>query len=197
MSVTLLQRLETGSRRLKSESMVKIAHALGVSIADLLDENLTVSVKLKTKAPSGARILLIGEAAAGVWREANADAFEPEPVAVAYDGRFPPSALFVLRIRGTSVNRQAPDGSLILCLDIFQAPREPEVGDWVVARRTRNGFAEMTVKQLKMLESGELVLSPDSTDPNHQEPIRVGEHDGDEVTIIAFVLDFIRQATKL
>jgi SOS-response transcriptional repressor LexA len=140
---------------------------------------------------------LIGEVAAGVWREANADAFEPVAINVAHDGRFPTASMFALRVRGASINRQAPDGSLVLCLDVFAAPRSPIDGDWVIARRTRNGFAEQTVKRFRIGEDGKQFLEPDSTDPNHQDAIEVGSHDGDSVEITAFVIDFIRPATRL
>ena len=60
----------------------------------------------------------------------------------------------------------------------------------------RNGSAEMTVKRLEILPDGEQRLWPDSTDPAFQTPIMVGEHEGDEVQITAFVLDFINPATK-
>ena len=79
---------------------------------------------------------------------------------------------------------------------VYAAPREPHDGDWVIVQRTKNGFTESTVKRLR-IENGEHVLYPDSTDPDHQKPIRVGHSDGDEVEIVAFVLDFINPATRL
>lgn len=201
VSISYLGRIETGERRMNSDSLAAIAKALGVPPAALiLPDSQPNADPLPIEAPAdraSPSIKIIGEVAAGVWREANADAFEPMPVSIAHDGRFPIEALYALRVRGTSINRQAPDGSLILCLDAFHAPRPPRDGDWIVARRTRNGFAETTVKRFRVREDGSAFLEPDSTDPNHQAPIAVGDHDGDDVQVVAFVLDFIRKATEL
>jgi SOS-response transcriptional repressor LexA len=145
-------------------------------------------------------LMIVGEVAAGVWREANADGFEPVPYEAPADPRFPKDAQCLFRVIGTSINRKATSGSLVRCVSVYAVAdrlngREPQDGDWVVARRTKNGFAEMTVKQLRS-RNGELMLFPDSTDLAHQDPIRVGRHDGDEVEIVAFVLDFINPATR-
>jgi hypothetical protein len=74
-----------------------------------------------------------GEIAAGVWRERNME-FEKIPVSVVVDERWPSDAVYVLRISGKSINRQARDGDLVLCLRAHAAPRPVRAGDWVVAR---------------------------------------------------------------
>lgn len=147
--------------------------------------------------PALTTLKIVGEVAAGVWRSAIADAMEPESYNVPADPRFNPEGQFLLRVVGSSINRQAPSGALVRCLDVYFAPRDPRNDDWVIVRRMRDGEAEKTVKRLHILANGKHEMWPDSTDPNYQEPVIMGEQDGDEIEICAFVLDFIKPATRI
>jgi hypothetical protein len=52
------------------------------------------------------------------------------------------------------------------------------------------------MNRLYVKEDGTQCLWPDSTDPRFQDPIKVGHNDRDEVSICAFVLDFVHAGTR-
>lgn len=138
---------------------------------------------------------IIGEVAAGVWTEPHIE-FEKIPTHVALDPRWPEEAVFLLRVRGNSINRQARDGDLVMCLDIFAAPRDFRDGDWVIAEREdAAGRIETTIKRVRNDFGDGFTLAPDSDDPNFQTPIKIGSHAGETVRVRAFVIEFIRKAT--
>lgn len=176
--------------------------------AEIIAEYLGVKPPQDETPPAPAAIALtprlvpykiIGEVAAGVWLDTEADEFVAEEIELPEDPRFPNDKQFVLRVRGTSINRKAPHGALVRCLDLFAAPREPAEGDWVVARRQRGRTFETTVKELRSGPSG-MELWPSSTDPKWQDPVPLvdGTINDEEmsVVVIAFVLDFINPATR-
>jgi SOS-response transcriptional repressor LexA len=138
---------------------------------------------------------IVGDVAAGVWAEPGVH-FEPIPSTIVVDDKWPEKSVYLLRVRGTSINRHAKDGDLVLCLDAYAAPRDFQHGDWVVAERTdADGRIETTVKRVQGNRHTGFVLAPDSDDPAFQTPIRIGKHDGEAVEVKAFVLDFIKPAT--
>jgi SOS-response transcriptional repressor LexA len=149
--------------------------------------------------PGMVSLKIIGEVAAGVWLDTEADEFVEEEIELPEDPRFPSDKQFVLRVRGTSINKKAPHGALVRCLNLFAAPREPTEGDWVVARRQRGRTYETTVKELRSGPKG-MELWPSSTDPKWQESVPLvdgdGSHEETSVVITAFVLDFINPATR-
>ena len=172
-----------------------LAPVLGVSVAWLITGSDDGSGSDSEPERSIAALNVVGEVAAGVWREAVADAFEPIPETVPPDPRFPIAHQFLLRVRGSSINRQAGDGSLLLCLDADEAPRAARDGDWVVVRRMDHGSAETTVKQLRIVD-GRREFWPDSTDERWKTPIVIEGTKSSDVKIQAFVLEFIRPATR-
>lgn len=138
---------------------------------------------------------IVGDVAAGVWAEPGVH-FEPILSTVVVDARWPKHSVYLLRVRGSSINRHAKEGDLVLCLDAFAAPRDFQNGDWVVAERTdAAGRKETTVKRVVGNRHTGFVLSPDSDDPAFQQPIKLGKHDGEAVEVKAFVLEFIKPAT--
>ena len=191
-SPSMITALLNGDRQLKASEIPVVANYLGV-------EPPSFAATLLSDGPQQTHLTkleVVGEVAAGVWAEPMADTFERYMVDVPHDPRFGSEDQFLLRIRGTSINRRAASGSLVRCLRLHAAPRPPAPGDWVVAQRLRHGQAETTVKRLESDGAGGHLLWPDSTDAVFQEPMTLGSHDGDEVAIAAFVLDFINPATR-
>jgi transcriptional regulator with XRE-family HTH domain len=138
---------------------------------------------------------IIGEVKGGSWSEPGV--FRPIPSTVAVENRWPIDAVFLLRVVGTSINRQAKDGDLVLCLDLYAAPRDFREGDWVIAERIdADDRIDTTVKRVAKNRRGGFVLVPDSDDPLFQEPIPIGKQDGKEVRVRAFVIEFIKKATN-
>ena len=148
--------------------------------------------------PPLAELQIVGEVAAGLWTDLSEFSFSPIFYPVQMDPRFPSKAQYLLRVRGNSINRKAPDGSLIRCVSIFAAQRPPQDQDWVVVRRKRSdGNIETTVKRLRVDRANRQALWPDSDDPAFQNPIFLDGAEDDEIEIIAFVIDFINPATRL
>lgn len=176
----------SGKRELKAREISVIARYLEVDPPD------TAPIE---EQPKIATAFIVGDVAAGVWSEPGVN-YEPIPSTVVVDARWPEHAVFLLRVRGSSINRQAKEGDLVLCLEAHEAPRDFQHGDWVVAERTdAAGRIETTVKRVVGNRQTGFVLSPDSDDPAFQHPIKIGKHDGESVAVKAFVLEFIRQAT--
>lgn len=140
---------------------------------------------------------IVGDVAVGVWRDEISEGREDrETYPVPIDPSFPAGSQYLRRVRGPSINRRAEDGSLVRCLKIEDAPRAPRPGDWVIVRQMRDGAAETTVKEYRETKGGAVELWPSSTDQRHQSPIRITPGKADEVSIIAFVIDFITPATR-
>lgn len=179
---------------LKRERDVKVREV--EVIARYLEVEPPAGMLLAGTEPTIRTAFIIGEVAGGVWTEPVIE-FEKVPAHVVVDEKWPEDAVFVLRVRGNSINRQARDGDLVLCLDIHAAPRDFKDGDWVIIERVDSSQRiETTVKRVFSDRGNGYLLMPDSDDPNFQSPIRIGKHDGEEVRVRAFVLEFIRTATK-
>ena len=177
----------SGKREIKAREILTISRYLEIDPPETapIEERHTISTAF-----------IVGDVAAGVWSEPGVH-FEPIPSTIVVDSRWPARAVFLLRVRGTSINRQAREGDLVLCLDAHEAPRDFQNGDWVVAERVdADGRRETTVKKVVGNRHIGFSLLPDSDDPAFQTPIKLGKTDGETVEVKAFVLEFIRQATS-
>lgn len=164
-------------------------------IAKYLEVEPPLAAPIIEREPTIKTAFIIGEVAAGVWTEPYIE-FEKIAAHVAIDDKWPEGSVFLLRVRGNSINRQARDGDLVLCLDLFAAPRDFRDGDWVIAEREDASHRlETTVKRVRDDRGDGFVLTPDSDDPNFQIPIKIGKNEGETVRVRAFVLEFIRKAT--
>lgn len=190
---SMITALLSGKRELKVREIETIARYLGEPApAGSINEQAQPTIDY---------VPIMGEVEAGVWRELfdiGDTEFETYPMPV--DPRWPPGSVYAFRIRGESINRRARDGDLVVCLDKMAAPRELRDGDWVIAERRRLGAVERTVKQARKRLDGVWELWPDSDDPRHRTPIVLSHRGGDladeTVEVCAFVLDFVRPATR-
>lgn len=117
-----------------------------------------------------------GAVAAGRWL-----AQTEWPTGERYEVRFgpPPYAgakRFAVRMEGLSMNRTIQPGSDLECLWIKFSNVPPAPGDLVIVERTAHDLTEMTCKRLDRDAEGWLLRS-ESTEPEFQEPIRIGEPD--------------------
>lgn len=127
-----------------------------------------------------------GEVAAGVWKEAISLDFDPIPVSPLPD--YPASAQYGLLVRGTSINKVASDSEYLVVVDTIASQISPRPGDLVVVQRRVHGMIEATVKRLAR-KGKQLVLVPESTDPQWQAEIPLGETDDEtEIVISAIVI---------
>jgi hypothetical protein len=136
----------------------KLARTADVPVARLSGDSLDP--------PSPTVIWVAGQVEAGVYQEATEwDRSKWYPVDIPVPSRFRGKAK-ALEIRGPSMNRRYPPGSIVVWVDMlaFRPPREND--RVIVYATTRDGKIEATVKELR---NG--WLWPDSDHPEHQTPI--------------------------
>lgn len=143
------------------------------------------------------RLPIRGAVAAGTWLETAAfldwddiDDFV-EGIAVSPSQR---GLTYGLKVRGTSINKLAVEGDVLVCLDASSGV-EFEDGDIVVIERIRDQGAlrEVTAKRLRR-RAGKWVLVPESTDPLWQQIIEIDElpQEDAEVRFVAKVKHIIK-----
>lgn len=124
------------------------------------------------------RIPVLGEVAAGLWREVMPKtALDAEShISLDVDG-YERTKLYALRVVGTSMDKFYPEGRFLVVAPAAEAGVRD--GDHVIVERSRAGLIETTVKEL-VVDSGRLVLWPRSNDPAHQTPIIILNHEDDQ-----------------
>ncbi|WP_051625861.1 LexA family protein [Kozakia baliensis] len=121
-----------------------------------------------------------GDVQAGVWRDALEWPFSDwYAITVPIDAAYPGVKRYGLLVRGESMNRIFPDGSVVVVVNFSDIGRSPKTGELVVAiqrSKVTNEF-EATVKAVQILESGDVILWPQSYDPDFATPIKVPKLD--------------------
>lgn len=134
----------------------------------------------------GVGLMVIGRAAAGIWKEGNVS-FKSFRLPVAPHPGYPVTAQRLWEIEGTSINRQAVEGEYLHTVSIADAGLDPADGDLVIVRRMEHGMAEYTAKLLSVRD-GEYRLRPDSTDPQWQGEFTINGDESTEVHILDIVI---------
>jgi SOS-response transcriptional repressor LexA len=103
------------------------------------------------------------------------------------------ASLFALRVKGRSMDRDYPEGDILIVCPISET--DPREGDHVIVLRRRSGFAEATVKELIRIGS-QWALQARSSDPQFADPWIIGD-DGDETPeIIGVVVGSYRNRAR-
>lgn len=136
--------------------------------------------------PSPTSVWVVGEVRAGAF----ADAVERDPslwyaVDVPVAPRFRKMAK-ALEVRGTSMNRDYPDGSIVIWVDMLNARPPRNLDHVIVYAHRHDGTIEATVKELRVSEDGRQWLWPKSHDPAFQQPIDI-EQPADDISYIEIV----------
>lgn len=192
-TVSEISKLERGDRRMTLEWLTRIGSALGVSANDLLSPPGEQKVVPLTRHKiSNQKMPVMGEAAAGAWLDV--DPLQSDPIDWL---DFTPGATllahhtYALKVRGTSLNKIAPDGAILVCLDLDGAGITIREGDLVIVQQSREGgLREMTAKRVKRA-NGRYELWPESTDPKWQTPILLNEDDGGETVAVKAIVKHI------
>jgi transcriptional regulator with XRE-family HTH domain len=171
---------ESGEVRPRHSTLIAIAHATNKSLLWLMHGGDDSSDRPKIG------LSLVGEVAAGTWREGNIH-FQKETLPVAPHPDYPPWAQRLYRVSGHSINRVAEHGEYLHTVSVKEAEIKPEHGDLVIVRRTQHGLAEYTAKQL-VWRDGEWWLRPESYEPEWQEDIRVQGDESVEIEIVDVVI---------
>lgn len=155
----------------------------------------------KKRTGSTAIIPTKGEVAAGQWLDIDfsIDPSDFDQVPIAADPSYPFDAQYGLIVRGTSINKIAPPGDVLHCLDLGIAAVDPDEDDLVIVerRRAQQGQREVTAKRIRR-HGRVTVLSPDSTDkkwtPIELDPKKAKEDE--EVAVVALVLGIYKALRK-
>lgn len=131
---------------------------------------------------------VVGEVAAGVWREVDVwDAGKYPEVPVA-TGRYAALKQRAYMVSGPSMDlAKIFDGDFVVCVEYWMARQAPTDGDIVVVCRRRGPLVERTVKQVAVA-NGAMRLIPRSSDPRFQEAVTIAAdgqtEDGDDAVEI-------------
>ena len=169
----------------RGDALEKLARALGTTRL-FLQEGLT-DAKLLPSTPVPFR----GEVAAGIWLEAGDLSLEPEQFLPFNPApQFPEGAVYCLTVRGDSMDKTAPDGCTLVCVDLYEAGIDIRDRDMVIVERKREqgGLVEVTAKRVRQVPGGYELL-PESNNPRWQ-PLFLNSRDrsiDDEIRVIARV----------
>ncbi|MBS1054796.1 LexA family protein [Gluconobacter kondonii] len=166
----------------RSDKLAALAQVLEVSPASLVE--VLEGQKKPLEPIHTTQIEVRGDVQAGVWREAiEWPAVEWYAITVPLDVAFAGLRRYGLIVKGDSMDKVFPDGSIVVVINLVDLGRMPQTGEIAVVvqrSKTSNEF-EATVKAVQVLESGEIILWPQSTNPDFATPIRIkpGECDHD------------------
>jgi len=185
---------ENGNRGFSRSAARQYASAYKVPLAWLLNgSSEPATVEVVRQAP------VVGEVAAGVWREDDVwDVGKYADVPVV-NGRFGHLPQYAFRVSGGSMDLlRIFDGDFVVCVEYWEARTAHGDGDVVVVCRRRGALVERTVKQIAA-DGSSTELWPRSSDPRFQSPIVVKpdgtDADGALVEITHLVISAVRNFT--
>lgn len=198
-----------GRRELQSSEIIPFAEFLELSPTKVLhllsDPKADLgSVEIGNVSPSErelGKIPIRGEVAAGLWREHDDVAQElDEPAEYAptiLAPTYPKDLQFALIVRGESLNKIAPDGSTLHCVEYIDGGSwDLADGELVIVQRSKfqGQMIETTAKRVRKKAGWE--LWPESDHPDFQEPLKVADYQTDdcteEIRILAKVISITR-----
>lgn len=167
-------RIYDGKVRLRIDHVPVLAEMLQVPVLEIL-----YRAGLWETAPMIVLAPVLSSVSAGRFADMVAGAAPPgdEGLGAVYV-EYQRNTLFATRVAGDSMNRVAPEGSLIIVDYSIKAIRD---GDLAVFRHN----AAATFKRYRSV-GGEKWLEPDSTNPAHH---RILPGDGDEIEVIGKVVE--------
>lgn len=162
----------------KAEKLAALAQALNIPLPQL------VAALSRNDAPNDVSEHLIpapvepievrGYVQGGAWRSAleipDTDRYQ---IMVPAKGPYTHLPRYGLEVRGESMNKLFPNGTVVEVVNFSDIGRAPETGECVVAIRRDGPDMEATLKLYQCADDGTILLWPKSTDPNWQQPIRL------------------------
>ncbi|PZP12606.1 MAG: hypothetical protein DI607_09345 [Sphingomonas hengshuiensis] len=176
-AVTLMIK---GTRQIKGHEIGIIARHLELSeqevVARLGSDPAEAASRPFLRPANVSGINVRGAVQAGVWKESlewDEGEWYSAPMP-SEDPRYPGIPLFGLEVRGPSMNKVFPHGTILACIHLIHHPVHVEPGRYVIAEQVNDrGEFESTVKQLRLDENGVTWLWPCSDDPMYQTPLKV------------------------
>lgn len=164
------------------DTLTTLASLLGVH------PNEITGAGVDPKAPTGRKVQVIGEIAAGEWAETHEIADPFYTTVPGLPSRFDKVALQGFRVKGDSMNKLYPDGSIVYVAPINAVSGWPRSGQVVMVMHHKHGESEATLKEYVVDEHGKW-LFPRSNHPAHQAPVDYKAKRGpDEEVVITGVV---------
>lgn len=176
-----IKRLESGDRQLTVNWAERLAPHLGVDPQELLFADSPIMARV-VMAP------VLGVIQAGHWVEATAEE-SPGRMPIVDTGGYAEKDLYVLQVRGDSMDLFVRDGGYVVCVSVFALSQPFRTGMVVhVERRRFDGqMVETTLKEIQMVGS-KMTLTPRSSNASHKPIAMDGGEDGEEIEIRGLVL---------
>lgn len=181
-SQSTVSRWESGSEPDQGH-LVAIARLMGLTTDQLLSGEVAIG-----------SIRVLGYVEAGDWKEAVKMPQDDQwHVSIPTPGDYERYRKFALSVRGPSMDRRYPPGSILVCVDYYELGRDPASGERVIVHRHKGDLTEATCKLYQRDSEGHPWLWPESTHPEHQTPIDpTADPEADEVCITAKVIGSYR-----
>lgn len=178
------------TRGLATKYMKKYARVYGVSELWLLTG---AGSPFTTRPAEGVRVTVRGALQAGVWTEgfdwAGGDQYD---VWVNVSSELEREVLYAAEVRGPSMNRIYPNGSIVILRRRIEGPTDLVSGKRYHVERTQpNGLVESTLKTLVRRHDGTLWLQPESDDPEFSAAIPVRAEMGETISFVGRVVQSI------
>jgi SOS-response transcriptional repressor LexA len=175
IGVNSVRHIRSRAHAPKPDTLAKLAKELNTPPAYFLDAATTEGEPIALT-----RIFVRGAVQAGAWRQAiewNGD--EWYTVTAPQDDRFPGVERFGLEVRGTSMDRVYPAGTIVMVVRFGDIGRTPRSGERVVVLRRSpdSDDYEATLKEYQNDEQGRHILWPRSDDPEFQTPFILSSGD--------------------
>lgn len=197
---SVVSEMEAGKLKNWPLHSAKIVKVLGKPRSFFEPELTEQEPRIATPGPTarprevGRRIPVVGEVAAGLWRETSPrEAHDVEDYLSLDVTGYERAELCALKVVGPSMNEVYPPGRYVVFAPAAEAG--VRIGDHVIVERTRNGLVEITIKEF-VYEDGKVMLWPRSTHPDHQTPLPLKPTDEDQdmpMIIGVVVADYARR----
>jgi len=175
-----ISKYELGQDIPDGKTLSRLADALEIPERELLGVGSAVAL------PEGRRVKLVGEIAAGVWRE-TIEHQDQRDVMVVLPKKYEHVPLQAFTVSGESMNLIYPDGSIVYVAPIHSVEGWPKSGQVVMVMRHKHGETEATLKEYVVNAHGKW-LYPRSDHPEHQAPVDYKGKRTDEEVVIAGVV---------
>lgn len=170
---------ESGGRNIPLHTARKYALAYGSSASYILG--------LSNNAPDVPvvnhiiHVPLVGRVSAGSFRVDEGIITKGIAVPAVPRPDIPAGVQYAVEVDGPSVNLRIADGAFAICAPLDKYPGYPKHGQLVHVVRERAGMFEHSIKEIHYTPQG-AVLMPVSSDPDHQEPVKM-DHPDDDTTV--------------
>lgn len=176
---------ENGLRGIRIDAARKYAAAYGSTPAHILGIGSGGNGVASEKRPVNhvVQVPVIARVSAGTFRYDEPIEYEGEAVPAVQRADIGNASQYSVIVDGPSVNKRIPDGAFAICVPLEEYPGGAQHGQLVHVVRERAGLFENTIKEIRFSSSG-TTLVPVSTDPRHQEPIKLSTGDDGELVRI-------------